>query len=140
MRWFFSLYRCFNFRSLIYCSHLLYITVTYLGLFYLIAKKQHNGAVLRTNSLKSCTRSPPLERKSKLSALGRFFKPWKWRRKKKSEKFEEASKCKVQCFWKILAILNDFFKYILQLWSGRFLSVPIEKYWFKRVFYFQKVQ
>ncbi|XP_073843304.1 uncharacterized protein isoform X16 [Musca autumnalis] len=55
------------------------------------AKKQ-NGAALRTNSLGSGTRTPPLERKSKLSALGRFFKPWKWRRKKKSEKFEAASK------------------------------------------------
>lgn len=58
------------------------------------AKKQQNGAALRTNSLGSGTRSPPLERKSKLSALGRFFKPWKWRRRKKSEKFEATSKCK----------------------------------------------
>ncbi|BFF98515.1 phosphatase and actin regulator 4-like [Drosophila madeirensis] len=56
-----------------------------------LAKKQ-NGAAIRTNSLGSGTRTPPLERKSKLSALGRFFKPWKWRRKKKSEKFEAASK------------------------------------------------
>ncbi|EDW34804.1 GL20999 [Drosophila persimilis] len=55
------------------------------------AKKQ-NGAAIRTNSLGSGTRTPPLERKSKFSALGRFFKPWKWRRKKKSEKFEAASK------------------------------------------------
>ncbi|XP_023033445.1 phosphatase and actin regulator 4 isoform X3 [Drosophila willistoni] len=55
------------------------------------AKKQ-NGAAIRTNSLGSGTRTPPLERKSKLSALGRFFKPWKWRRKKKSEKFEATSK------------------------------------------------
>ncbi|XP_039965791.1 phosphatase and actin regulator 4 isoform X7 [Bactrocera tryoni] len=54
--------------------------------------KKQNGAALRTNSLGSGTRTPPLERKSKLSALGRFFKPWKWRRKKKSEKFEAASK------------------------------------------------
>jgi hypothetical protein len=35
-----------------------------------------------------------LERKSKFSALGRLFKPWKWKRKKKSDKFEEASRCK----------------------------------------------
>ncbi|KAL5293449.1 PHACTR1 family protein [Megaselia abdita] len=58
----------------------------------IVAKKQ-NGAALRTNSLGSSgARSPPLERKGKLSALGRFFKPWKWRRKKKSEKFEATSK------------------------------------------------
>lgn len=55
-------------------------------------QKQHNGAIVRTNSLGPSSRSPPLERKSKFSALGRFFKPWKWRRKKKSEKFETASK------------------------------------------------
>uniref|UniRef100_A0A1A9ZZG0 Phosphatase and actin regulator n=1 Tax=Glossina pallidipes TaxID=7398 RepID=A0A1A9ZZG0_GLOPL len=57
-----------------------------------VRTKKQNGAALRTNSLGSGTRTPPLERKSKLSALGRFFKPWKWRRKKKSEKFEAASK------------------------------------------------
>ncbi|XP_030237930.1 phosphatase and actin regulator 4 isoform X8 [Drosophila navojoa] len=57
-----------------------------------ISAKKQNGAAIRTNSLGSGTRTPPLERKSKLSALGRFFKPWKWRRKKKSEKFEAASK------------------------------------------------
>ncbi|XP_023290569.1 phosphatase and actin regulator 2 isoform X5 [Orussus abietinus] len=56
-----------------------------------IAKKQ-NGAALRTNSLGSGARTPPLERKSKFSALGRLFKPWKWKRKKKSDKFEAASR------------------------------------------------
>uniref|UniRef100_A0A1B0DD72 Uncharacterized protein n=1 Tax=Phlebotomus papatasi TaxID=29031 RepID=A0A1B0DD72_PHLPP len=58
-------------------------------------KKQHNGAALRTNSLGSGTRTPPIERKSKFSAFGRFFKPWKWRRKKKSEKFEATSKYRI---------------------------------------------
>ncbi|KAJ4440104.1 hypothetical protein ANN_08237 [Periplaneta americana] len=56
-----------------------------------ITKKQ-NGAAIRTNSLGSGTRTPPLERKSKFSALGRLFKPWKWKRKKKSDKFEAASR------------------------------------------------
>ncbi|XP_064548966.1 phosphatase and actin regulator 4 isoform X5 [Drosophila montana] len=62
------------------------------GEFPMYRAKKQNGAAIRTNSLGSGTRTPPLERKSKLSALGRFFKPWKWRRKKKSEKFEAASK------------------------------------------------
>ncbi|KAL1140694.1 hypothetical protein AAG570_000624 [Ranatra chinensis] len=56
--------------------------------------KKVNGAAIRTNSLGSGT--PPIERKSKLSAFGRLFKPWKWKRKKKSEKFEAASRSK--CF------------------------------------------
>uniref|UniRef100_A0A182WI21 Phosphatase and actin regulator n=1 Tax=Anopheles minimus TaxID=112268 RepID=A0A182WI21_9DIPT len=48
---------------------------------------------MRSNSLNSGSRTPPLERKSsKFSAFGRLFKPWKWRRKKKSEKFESTSK------------------------------------------------
>lgn len=52
--------------------------------------KKVNGASLRTNSLGSAT--PPIERKSKFSAFGRLFKPWKWKRKKKSEKFEATSR------------------------------------------------
>jgi phosphatase and actin regulator len=61
--------------------------------------KKHNGTTLRTTSLNSGNRTPPLERKSKFSALGRLFKPWKWRRKKKSEKFEAASKCEFKQFF-----------------------------------------
>ncbi|XP_052861629.1 homeotic protein female sterile-like [Anopheles cruzii] len=58
-----------------------------------IATKKQNGATIRSNSLNSGSRTPPLERKSsKFSAFGRLFKPWKWRRKKKSEKFESTSK------------------------------------------------
>ncbi|XP_047528250.1 phosphatase and actin regulator 4 isoform X2 [Vanessa atalanta] len=57
-----------------------------------IIKKQ-NGSAVRTNSLGSGARTPPAERtKSKFSAFGRLFKPWKWKRKKKSEKFEAASR------------------------------------------------
>ncbi|KAK9718362.1 RPEL repeat [Popillia japonica] len=54
--------------------------------------KKQNGTAFRTNSLGSGTRTPPLERKSKLSALGKFFKPWKWKRKKKSDKLEAVSR------------------------------------------------
>ncbi|XP_033210399.1 phosphatase and actin regulator 2 isoform X2 [Belonocnema kinseyi] len=54
--------------------------------------KKQNGAAMRTNSLGSGARTPPIERKSKFSALGRLFKPWKWKRKKKSDKFEAASR------------------------------------------------
>ncbi|XP_072944223.1 phosphatase and actin regulator 3 isoform X2 [Epargyreus clarus] len=57
-----------------------------------LSKKQ-NGSAVRTNSLGSGARTPPAERtKSKFSAFGRLFKPWKWKRKKKSEKFEAASR------------------------------------------------
>ncbi|VVC44311.1 Hypothetical protein CINCED_3A003090 [Cinara cedri] len=59
------------------------------------AKKQ-NGTALRTNSLGSGTRTSPLQldrkQPSKFSALGKLFKPWKWKRKKKSDKFETTSR------------------------------------------------
>lgn len=37
------------------------------------------------------SQTPPLKRKGKLSSLGNIFKPWKWRKKKTSEKFQETS-------------------------------------------------
>lgn len=38
--------------------------------------------------------------RNRLSALGRLFKPWKWKRRKKSDKFEKTSKCKIQIVFK----------------------------------------
>lgn len=35
--------------------------------------------------------SVPLKRRSKLASITNIFKPWKWRRKKASEKFQETS-------------------------------------------------
>ena len=36
--------------------------------------------------------TPPTSRRSKFAAsIGRFFRPWKWKRKKKSEKFLSTS-------------------------------------------------
>ncbi|RUS80962.1 hypothetical protein EGW08_011282 [Elysia chlorotica] len=35
--------------------------------------------------------TPPTERKSKFSALGKIFRPWKWKRKKKSERIERTA-------------------------------------------------
>ncbi|CAK1552109.1 unnamed protein product [Leptosia nina] len=59
----------------------------------ILSTKKQNGSAVRTNSLGSGARTPPAERtKSKFSAFGRLFKPWKWKRKKKSEKFEAASR------------------------------------------------
>ncbi|XP_017780031.1 PREDICTED: phosphatase and actin regulator 4 isoform X4 [Nicrophorus vespilloides] len=62
------------------------------GVTTVIVAKKQNGNAFRTNSLGSGTRTPPLERKSKFSAIGKFFKPWKWKRKKKSDKLEAVSR------------------------------------------------
>ncbi|XP_041440654.1 phosphatase and actin regulator 2-like [Xenopus laevis] len=39
----------------------------------------------------SGNQTPPLKRKGRLSSIGKIFKPWKWRKKKASEKFIETS-------------------------------------------------
>ncbi|KAK8731039.1 hypothetical protein OTU49_007767 [Cherax quadricarinatus] len=53
-----------------------------------------NGGMRVMGGGGSGARTPPAERtkSSKFSALGRLFKPWKWKRKKKSEKFEATSR------------------------------------------------
>ncbi|GFU29083.1 phosphatase and actin regulator 2 [Trichonephila clavipes] len=57
--------------------------------------KKVNGA-MKTSSVGSNSRSPtssPMEGKhSRFAMLGRLFKPWKWKRKKKSDRFEQASR------------------------------------------------
>ncbi|GFU60668.1 phosphatase and actin regulator 2 [Trichonephila clavipes] len=54
-----------------------------------------NGA-MKTSSVGSNSRSPtpsPMEGKhSRFAMLGRLFKPWKWKRKKKSDRFEQTSR------------------------------------------------
>lgn len=42
--------------------------------------------------------TPPTKRKSKFSSFGKIFKPWKWRKKKSSDKFKETSEGKVLRF------------------------------------------
>uniref|UniRef100_A0A7M4FSJ1 Phosphatase and actin regulator 4 n=2 Tax=Crocodylus porosus TaxID=8502 RepID=A0A7M4FSJ1_CROPO len=41
--------------------------------------------------LESGDATPPTKRKSKFSGFGKIFKPWKWRKKKSSDKFKETS-------------------------------------------------
>ncbi|KAK3596507.1 hypothetical protein CHS0354_039026 [Potamilus streckersoni] len=53
-------------------------------------KKKKNGDLKNTSMGNSMTVTPSHERKSKFSAFGKLFKPWKWKRKKKSEKIEKT--------------------------------------------------
>ncbi|KFM78216.1 Phosphatase and actin regulator 2, partial [Stegodyphus mimosarum] len=59
------------------------------------SRKKANGA-MKTGSVGSNPRSPtpsPMEGKhSRFAMLGRLFKPWKWKRKKKSDRFEQTSR------------------------------------------------
>ncbi|XP_042624837.1 phosphatase and actin regulator 2-like isoform X4 [Cyprinus carpio] len=53
---------------------------------------------LEKTSLANCdvvvgsSQSPQLKGKGKLSSLGKIFKPWKWRKKRTSDKFQDLSK------------------------------------------------
>ncbi|XP_042345747.1 phosphatase and actin regulator 4B isoform X4 [Plectropomus leopardus] len=53
------------------------------------AEQHHSTMVGEGGSMGDST--PPPKRKGKFSTLGKIFKPWKWRKKKSSEKFKETS-------------------------------------------------
>ncbi|GFV62142.1 transposon Tf2-6 polyprotein [Trichonephila clavipes] len=57
--------------------------------------KKVNGA-MKTSSVSFNSRSPtpsPMKTKhSRFAMLGRLFKPWKWKRKKKNDRFEQTSR------------------------------------------------
>ncbi|GFX07791.1 phosphatase and actin regulator 2 [Trichonephila clavipes] len=54
------------------------------------------NCAMKTSSVGSNSRSPtssPMEGKhSRFAMLGRLYKPWKWKRKKKSDRFEQTSR------------------------------------------------
>ncbi|KAG8444305.1 hypothetical protein GDO86_009476 [Hymenochirus boettgeri] len=49
------------------------------------------GSFANCDAPNSGNQTPPLKRKGRLSSIGKIFKPWKWRKKKASEKFRETS-------------------------------------------------
>ncbi|XP_020316235.1 phosphatase and actin regulator 2 isoform X4 [Oncorhynchus kisutch] len=65
-----------------------------------VSSLSQNASVdgLEKASLSNCdvvvgsTQTPPLKQKGKLSTIGKIFKPWKWRKKKPSDKFQDLSK------------------------------------------------
>ncbi|GFU71238.1 phosphatase and actin regulator 2 [Trichonephila clavipes] len=58
---------------------------------------------MKTSSVGSKSRSPtpsPMEGKhSRFAMLGRLFKPWKWKRKKKSDRFAQTSRTLERKIW-----------------------------------------
>lgn len=54
--------------------------------------KRTNGISFRSNSFGDAHGLTGVPRKTRFSVLGRLFKPWKWKRRKKSECFENTSK------------------------------------------------
>ena len=65
---------------------------------HMISGSNHGFGYNRSNSFDFGPRAGNVgtghsKHRNRLSALGRLFKPWKWKRRKKSEKFEKTSKC-----------------------------------------------
>ncbi|XP_005991100.1 phosphatase and actin regulator 4B isoform X1 [Latimeria chalumnae] len=56
-----------------------------------VDRHSSEASVTGADTLTTGDPSPPTKRKSKLSGFGKIFKPWKWRKKKSSEKFKETS-------------------------------------------------
>ena len=63
--------------------------VAYRGSLSLSLDGRKNGDVKA--SATSGVGTPPADRKSKLSTLSKIFRPWKWKRKKKSERIEKTA-------------------------------------------------
>ncbi|XP_074074032.1 phosphatase and actin regulator 4 isoform X3 [Macrotis lagotis] len=55
------------------------------------ADHQPVGPGMVMDGLESGEITPPTKRKSKFAGFGKIFKPWKWRKKKSSDKFKETS-------------------------------------------------
>ncbi|XP_063089482.1 phosphatase and actin regulator 2 isoform X2 [Cavia porcellus] len=49
------------------------------------------ASIANSDGLPTGSQTPPFKRKGKLSTIGKIFKPWKWRKKKTSDKFRETS-------------------------------------------------
>ena len=56
--------------------------------------------------------TPPTKRKSKFSGFGKIFKPWKWRKKKSSDKFKETSE-------------GDILRFKYMFWVKEFLVLEV---------------
>lgn len=66
------------------------VEFTHIWLFCLDDEaEQHHGTMVGDGG--SPGESTPKRKGGKFSTLGKIFKPWKWRKKKSSEKFKETS-------------------------------------------------
>ena len=65
-------------------------------ILFLFSDKRVNGISYRSNSFGDAPGGlsglSGVPRKTRFSVFGRLFKPWKWKRRKKSECFEHTSK------------------------------------------------
>lgn len=55
------------------------------------AEQPSGDPCMAMDSVEAGDTTPPTKRKSKFSGFGKIFKPWKWRKKKSSDKFKETS-------------------------------------------------
>lgn len=74
--------------------------------------------------------TPPSKRKGKFAKMGRIFKPWKWRKKKPSEKFTETSIGVWETFSRVGTLPVDRVIYLLlffQLWKEKYRLEKVAK-------------
>lgn len=73
------------------------------------------GSPTQVAGANSSPNTPPPVRRSKLAiSIGRLFRPWKWRRRKKSQKFITTSQSKNTLILLVLSILlTDLFRFDL---------------------------
>lgn len=73
--------------------------------------------------------TPPTKRKSKFSGFGKIFKPWKWRKKKSSDKFKETSEGEIIKFKYMFWVRFTYFEssYLFHSFSKLLLTPYLKR-------------
>ena len=85
--------------------------LTFLSIIEFVSDKLANGLGHRscsyndTSTLGSNSTNPA--KKNRLAVIGRLFKPWKWKRRKKSERFEKTTQRKF-LFYALIILALEF--------------------------------
>lgn len=60
--------------------------------FWIAVDGLEKASLANSDAVVADAQTPQLKQRAKLSSLGKIFKPWKWRKKKTSDKFQDLSK------------------------------------------------
>uniref|UniRef100_A0A2K5DY28 Phosphatase and actin regulator n=1 Tax=Aotus nancymaae TaxID=37293 RepID=A0A2K5DY28_AOTNA len=79
-------------QSMMLFYYNLFFFTTFLCLyFFYTVDGLDKASIANSDGPTAGSQTPPFKRKGKLSTIGKIFKPWKWRKKKTSDKFRETS-------------------------------------------------
>lgn len=84
------------------CSHLFHLFIS-CGCGFFTVEGLEKASLANCDVVVGGSQSSQLKGKGKLSSLGKIFKPWKWRKKRTSDKFQDLSKGRL---WLLVFIVS----------------------------------